>query len=258
MIFYFSGTGNSLYVAQRLHENECGELIDIADARNKKSFKYKVTGQEKIGFVFPVYFLGLPTVVSKFIDQLIIESDEKPFIYTVITCGGSLGNADKMLAKRLKQRNLQLNSAFSIQMPSNYVMMYDVPAREEQNLTLQSAEKQIDKIVGLLKVNEKGDFVSHRGYLAPMTPLLYRIYGIYRNTKKFYATDACTSCGLCEEICPSRVIQLTSGKPEWTKEKCSHCSACINRCPAKEIQYGDSTKNRGRYVNPNVKFAQRD
>lgn len=255
MIFYFSGTGNSLYVAQELQESGEGELINIADAMNKNRFKYEVKEDEKIGFVFPVYFYGLPTVVSKFIDQLTIESVAKPFVYTIITCGGSIGSTDKMLAKQLKQRNLQLNSAFSIKMPSNYVIMYDVPCTEKQNLTLKSAEKQIEKIVGLLKINKKGDFVSNRGYFASLTPLLYRIYGIYRKTKKFYSTDACTSCGLCEEICPSKAIQITSGKPEWIKKKCSHCSACINRCPTEAIQYGNSTKKRGRYVNPNVEFS---
>ncbi|HOI39753.1 MAG TPA: hypothetical protein PL168_03405 [Methanobacterium sp.] len=30
MIFYFSGTGNSLYVAQKLSENDGIKLIDIA------------------------------------------------------------------------------------------------------------------------------------------------------------------------------------------------------------------------------------
>lgn len=254
MLFYFSGTGNSLYVAQKLHENEGRELIDIADAINEKHFKYKVKGDEKIGIVFPVYFYGLPTVVSEFISRLTIESDVKPFIYTVITYGGSIGNADKMLGKQLKGRNLQLNSAFSIKMPSNYVMMYDVPDKEEQNLTLHSAEEQIEKITGLLEANKKGDFVSDRGP-GILTPFLYKIYGIRRKTKNFYVTDACTNCGLCEEICPSKVIKLTSGKPEWIKEKCSHCSACINRCPVEAIQYGNSTKKRGRYVNPNVKFS---
>lgn len=254
MIFYFSGTGNSLYVAQKLHEADGGELIDMASALKEKRFKYKVAEGEKIGIVFPVYFYGLPTIVAEFIGQIAIESDANPFIYTVITYGGSSGNADKMLEKLLKQRNLQLNSSFSIEMPSNYVIMHDVPDEEKQNLTLHSAEKQIEKIAELLAVNKKGDF-SHHGYLAPLTPLAYKLYGVYRKTKNFYATDACTNCGLCGEICPSNVIQLSSGKPEWIKEKCSHCSACINRCPAQAIQYGNATKKRGRYVNPNVKFS---
>ena len=254
MIFYFSGTGNSLYVAQKLHEADGEELIDMASALKEKRFKYEVAEGEKIGIVFPVYFYGLPTIVAEFIGQLIIESSANPFIYTVITCGGSIGSADKMLANLLKQNNLELNSAFSVEMPSNYVIMYDVPDNEKQNITLDSAEKQIEKIVEFLESDKKGDFVSNRG-LSILTPLAYRIYGIYRKTKKFYATDACTSCGLCEEICPSKTIQLSSGKPEWINEKCSHCSACINRCPTKAIQYGNATKKRGRYINPNVEFS---
>lgn len=255
MIFYFSGTGNSLYAAQKLHESGEGELIDMAGALNEKHFKYKVPEGEKVGIVFPVYFYGLPTIVDEFMDKLTIESDGSPFIYTVITCGGSIGHADKMIADKLKQKNLQLNSAFSIKMPSNYVIMYDTPNKEKQDLTLREAEKQIEKIVGFLEVNKKGNFVSNRSYFALLSPIAYKLYGTYRKTKKFYATDACTSCGLCEEICPSKTIHLSSGKPEWINEKCSHCSACINRCPTQAIQYGNATEKRGRYVNPNVKFS---
>lgn len=254
MIFYFSGTGNSLYVAEKLHEAESGELINIADALNEKQFNYKVNEGEKIGIVFPVYYCGLPTIVSEFISQLTIENSEKPFIYTVITCGSSIGHSDKMLANLLQQKDLKLNSVFSIEMPSNYVMLYDTPDKEMQNSTLKSADKQIEKIIKLLDVNKLGDFSNH-GYIAILTPLTYKIYGFYRKTKKFYSTDACNSCGLCEEICPSKTIKLTEGKPEWINDKCSHCTACINRCPTKAIQYSNSTKKRGRYVNPNVKFG---
>ncbi len=43
MIFCFSGTGNSLYVAQKLCESE--EIIDMPDAMDKKRFKYEVKDQ---------------------------------------------------------------------------------------------------------------------------------------------------------------------------------------------------------------------
>ena len=143
MIFYFSGTGNSLYVAQKLHESEGGELISIYDAIKEKRFKYKVEEDEKIGIVCPVYYWAIPTVVYEFIDQLIVESSAKPFVYAVVTCGNFIGNADKMLGNLLKQRNLQLSSVFSVKMPGNYVMWYDVSDKEKQNLTLRSAEEEI-------------------------------------------------------------------------------------------------------------------
>lgn len=254
MIFYFSGTGNSLYVAQKLSKNDGSKLIDITKATREKNFVYEVKDAEKIGFVFPVYFYGLPTLVNEFVDQMTIKGDSKPFIYSIITCGGSIGNADKMLKKLLEKKNQQLSCSFSVLMPSNYTMMYDVPTKEEQNLVLQNAEKEIKKIIETLKTGKKGNFAFH-GYLSLFTPILYPIYGIYRKTKKFYATEDCNNCGSCAEMCASDVIQIKNGTPIWIGEKCSHCSACINRCPTKAIQYGNSTIKRGRYVNPNVEFS---
>lgn len=254
MIFYFSGTGNSLYVAQKLFENDGTELVDITKAIHEKNFEYDVKEGEKIGFIFPVYFYGLPTVVAEFVDQLTFKSELKPFTYSVITCAGSIGNADKMLENSLRKKNLRLNSSFSVKMPNNYNIMSDLPGKEKQNLVLQNAEKEIDKITELLKAGKEGNFAKH-GYIFMFTPIVYPLYGIYRKTKKFYATDACNSCGSCAEMCPSEVIQIENGKPAWIAEKCSHCSACINRCPNRAIQYGNSTNKRGRYVNPNVKFG---
>lgn len=184
MIFYFSGTGNSLYVAQKLSRNDNTELVDIAKALREKNFEYEVKDDEKIGFVFPVYFYGLPSLVSEFVDQLIIKCNSKSLIYSVITCGGSIGNADKMLKKLLKKKKLELSSSFSVQMPSNYTMMYDVPTKEKQTLVLQEAEKKIEKIVKLLEANKKGNFAFH-GYLFPLAPILYPIYGIYQKQVNF-------------------------------------------------------------------------
>ena len=111
--------------------------------------------------------------------QLTIENHEKPFVYSAITCGSTIGNADKMLAKQLKEKDLHLSTVFSIIMPSNYVMMFDVKDEEVLNSTLQDADKQIDNMVKLLKDHTKGDFSNH-GYLAPLTPIAYKLYGIYR------------------------------------------------------------------------------
>lgn len=254
MIFYFSGTGNSLYIAKRMHEIEDKEIIDMASALNKKEFKYSVADDEKIGIIFPVYFWGLPTIVNDFISQLRIESNKTPFIYTVITCGSSIGNANKILENLLKEKKLQLNSVFSIEMPSNYIMRYNTPNEEDQKSIFQTGEKQIEKIIKRLETSQSGDFSKHHGPLDLFTPVAYKLYGFYRKTKDFYTTDACNSCGICEEICPSKNICLEAGNPKWIKEKCSHCTACINRCPSQNIQYGNSTKNRRRYINPNVNF----
>ena len=226
MIFYFTGTGNSLYVAERIQEN--GEkLINMADALNKKKFNYKLEKGEKIGFVFPVYFWGLPTIVAEFVKKSKLETGEletgeletgeNPFIYTVITCGSFSRNADKDLGKLLKLKNLELNSSYSVKMPSNYIIIYNPPNKEDANSSLELVEKQIEKINEDVKNNKRGSFAKH-GPFTIFSFFVYKLYGVFRKTKKFHVTEKCTNCGQCEKICPSQVIHIKDNKPKWVEK----------------------------------------
>lgn len=69
MIFYYTGTGNSLFAAKKLlKENE--SLISMANAVNNNEYKYRLEAGEKLGFVFPVYFYTVPKLVETFVEKL--------------------------------------------------------------------------------------------------------------------------------------------------------------------------------------------
>ena len=72
MIFYFSGTGNSAWVARRLAEGQNEELLSIVMEIDKGK-EYKLKEGEKVGFVFPVYAWGPPEMVLRFIHQLKLD-----------------------------------------------------------------------------------------------------------------------------------------------------------------------------------------
>jgi len=59
--------------------------------------------------------------------------------------------------------------------------------------------------------------------------------------------DRCKRCGLCMELCPSKVYTATSeGYPEITRiEKCTNCRLCELWCPDYAIEVGvsDQMKN---------------
>ena len=59
MIFYFTGTGNSLYAARKLAD-EGEQIVSIVEALRSKAFHYTLSEGEKRGFVFPVYFYRCP------------------------------------------------------------------------------------------------------------------------------------------------------------------------------------------------------
>ena len=53
MIFWFSGTGNSQWVAQQLAATLNDTLVDIAQAPLGQQHKFTLKPGESIGFVFP-------------------------------------------------------------------------------------------------------------------------------------------------------------------------------------------------------------
>ncbi|MBQ8763058.1 MAG: EFR1 family ferrodoxin [Clostridia bacterium] len=237
MVYYFSATGNSKHAAEVIAEKTGDSAVDIVEVLKNG---IPENNSDKTGFVFPVYFWGLPEIIKRF--ALKIKNSLDGYVYCIITCGANTGSADKMLEKALGRK---LDYSFSLKMPDNYVVMYDPCEKEKAKKYLRHADKELETICADISggVFKKGG--ASGGELNSI--IVSKLYDPFRKTKKFFADDNCISCGLCEKICPDSVIVIENGKPKWVKSKCQHCTACINRCPAKAIQYGKKTAERGRY-----------
>jgi formate hydrogenlyase subunit 6/NADH:ubiquinone oxidoreductase subunit I len=49
--------------------------------------------------------------------------------------------------------------------------------------------------------------------------------------------ELCTGCGLCEERCPTKAVQLSNFRPQITdRSACSYCGICEEICPVNAIQ----------------------
>jgi Protein involved in ribonucleotide reduction len=59
-VFYFTATGNSLYVAKRIG----GKLYSIPQMIKEHKYEFE---DDAIGFVFPCYVFGLPRLVRDFV-----------------------------------------------------------------------------------------------------------------------------------------------------------------------------------------------
>ncbi|WP_026881188.1 EFR1 family ferrodoxin [Clostridium akagii] len=258
MIFYFSGTGNSLYVAKNIGEHNKEELVSIASAINNKdeSYEYTLKDGEIIGFVYPIYAWAPPKMVIQFIKKLKFNNYKNNYIFTVATCGENVGNAIKVISNLLNKKNLTLKSGFSIQMPNNYIISGDVYTKKVEQEKLSQAELVLNKINDVVKNSKDGIFEIEKGFvpgiLTSVISPLFNKKGL--DTKKFHAGHNCTGCGICESTCNCKNIKVRK-KPIWGK-KCIQCLACINLCPKRAIQYGKGTEKKGRYKNPNINVKE--
>ena len=251
MIFYFSATGNSKYTAERIAAATEDRLVSLHDAVRERRYRYDVSGENRIGFVFPVYFQGMPTILDFFLEKLELTGCREPYIYVVLTCGSLTGDTSGQLAKVLKKKGLTLSARFAVQMVDNYVPMFTVPDAEEAARILDAAEPVIDEAIRAIQAKGIGDYDRCRGSApAAQTAMMYPSYQRGRSTKPFVVTEHCIGCGLCQKVCPCGAIDIAGGKPVWLKAKCVQCLGCLHRCPSQAIHWKKPDENRGRYYNP--------
>ncbi len=253
MIFYFSGTGNSLYIARTMADCHSQTLVSIAGAINSgaEAYKYTLEDGEIIGFVFPVYAWGPPGIVLEFIQKLKLNRYQGNYLFSVVTCGENVGNVMNVLAAGLEQQGYKLHSGFSVRMPNNYILLGDVDKKELEKQKLAEAEKTLEQVNHTVDRKQEGLFELEKGCFPwLLTGVFYPLFHKRSiDTGKFHADDRCNSCGTCEAACNCQNIKV-QGKPRWGN-RCVQCLACIHHCPTRAIQYGKMTRKKGRYINPN-------
>ncbi|MBU5590885.1 EFR1 family ferrodoxin [Clostridium sp. MSJ-4] len=248
IIYYFSGTGNSLKIAKDLKKNiEDTEIIPIIKALNEKDFSCEA---ERVGFVFPIYCANIPPIVKEFVGK--INLDKAKYIFTVANCGGIDGNTLFNMNSILKDKNYKLNSAFTITMPDNSIIYKN--SEEDRKKFLDKENKSTKEIASIILENKnvgiKGKYKSYMNGLSKV--MAWAMKSIYRVDRKGCVEEKCIKCGICDMVCPTNNITLSDNFPKWGKN-CTQCFACIHWCPKSAVKFGRvQIKNNNNYHNPDV------
>lgn len=258
MVYYFSGTGNSTFVATTLANFLGLTLKFIPEIEPEK----EPLPEERILMVFPVYSWGVPPLVSKFISDLPIEFWQKVKeldlpVDCVMTCGDEVALAPEMIKRDFRKVGISLNSIWSVIMPNNYVLLpgFDVDPKELEQKKLDASEGRILEIAQSLARGDKREDVT-RGNIpwlkSKIVFPLFKKWGIF--PKQWHYRDVCISCGKCAKICPMLNVTMIDNHPKWGS-KCCSCLACYHVCPVHAVEYGKETGKKGQYLFPIKKIS---
>ena len=148
MVFYFTATGNSLYVAKEVD----AQPVSIAQAIHDPN---KIYQADSIGIVCPVFGHEMPELVKEFLK---ISRFETNYFYILLTYGNRHGGAAELAKAYVEGLGIHPDYINVILMADNFLPGFDM---EEQ--------RRLDKKVDEQIVHIKSDLAERKHFIAPVT-----------------------------------------------------------------------------------------
>ncbi len=248
MVLYFTGTGNSRYVAERIAKELDDEIVSINDIIKINEVAEFHSESKPYIIVTPIYGWKIP----KFIEEFLIKHkfNGSMRFYVIATCGSSTGNAYTHLLDVCVKNNLKLKGFAEVKMPDNYVLMFDVKSLDEVKDDIKASNSHIENLIDRIKNNEEFVIGSNNNIKNKLlSGVVNNVFDkAFVSAKGFHTNENCVLCGNCATNCAFNNIEIRY-KVVWG-DRCTHCCACIAQCPTKAIDYKKTTQKRKRYYLP--------
>lgn len=251
-IYYYTGTGNSLEIARSLAEKlPDSQLRSLATAYREGHLDLEA---DVVGFVFPVYFFGIPVAFRRLLEKAQWRGGQH--VFAVANYGGMPGGALYQTAELIEKNGGLLASGYLVRMPDNYLPIYSAPSQAVQTRDFDALKRQIPGMAADILARKASGIEKSKlridRYISPLTyPAVYKFKEMDRH---YWLTEACNGCGICAQTCPFDNIRMAEQKPQW-QHQCEMCMRCIHICPQKAIQYKKGTLKKGRYIHPHIKIS---
>ena len=252
LIFYFTGTGNSLYTARQL-AGENTELLSIPQVMRRDTLDYEA---DEIGLVYPVYGHMPPYMVRQFLKKARLKAAYK---FAVLTYGARKCSAVEILDDITRKAGWQFDYISTLLMVDNWLPNFDMNEQTKIDKHIPENIAAIKDDIGKRKhwkqpvTQEERDM--HAGFMA-FAKLDPEVGFLKKSEKYFVTTDSCVGCGICTGVCPRGNYSL-SGNAARTEGDCEFCFACIQNCPQKAIKFakvtGDPLLANGE-LNPGARY----
>ncbi len=243
LVFYFTATGNSLYVARVL------SLEPISIPQTLKNGKLDFEADE-IGFIFPDFAASAPLMVREFIEK---ASFKAPYIFSIITYGNYAANVCDWWNDFCKRHNVTNDYINTLLMVDNYLPVFDM------NEQMKMDKKIPENLTTIVRdIDARRQYISHVEIDEQMQDLINHLQADHfpMQAERLLALNdaACVGCGICSTVCPHD--NFTIGRNASFKGSCEYCLACVHACPQKALTLARGERNpQARFRNENVSLA---
>jgi len=251
-LFFYTGTGNSLWTARMLAEELGNTQIRPISRIPGDTIE---SGADRIGIIFPVHIWGLPRRIISFVNAL--NAPSSTYCFAVAVNAGQVAATLIQLQKLMHAKELQLSSGFDLVMPSNYIP-WGGPGPEETRIKkIEAAREKISAVTRIIAGREERPVEKGPLWQNILFSWFYRLSypRVPTMDRSFRVDEKSNSCGICETICPCKNIVMQDGRPAWL-HRCEQCLACIQWCPQEAIQFGKRTPRYERYHHPEVTLKE--
>ncbi|MBR3627332.1 MAG: EFR1 family ferrodoxin [Elusimicrobia bacterium] len=233
-IYVFSGTGNTLIVANKISEifnsNKYNSTVSKMESIDPK----QIDLNSAIGIGFTTAFWNTFPFVRTWIDNLPDGNGTEVFLFT--TMGDSSCGMIAHIAKILEKKNYKIIGAKGFIMPNNFLLVLkDKKNKERIEKTLLKVEEYVKGIINSNGYIRKTNFFSSIAFFFSsfVTTKLWNTK-IAKRIMKFKLDKAkCIGCGMCAALCPMENIEIKN-IPQF-KDKCIFCLRCVSYCPKQAL-----------------------
>ena len=247
LVFYFTATGNSLFVARQFSDNP----LSIPQEVKKGS---QVFEADEIGFVFPDYASAAPVIVQEFLARNTFKAS---YLFAIVT----FGNASVMVAEWVrdyaKEKGVNFNYINSILMVDNYLPVFDM---NEQMKIDKHVDESLAKLLEDVGAQKNYVQAADLGFFNQdmLKGMQDQHFSMTADRLLELKKDRCVECMTCEKVCPHKNFSLGNDGLQFAG-KCEYCLACVHACPQKALTLKSNWPGapgernpEARYRNPNV------
>lgn len=257
LTLYFSGTGNTKYVADLFSKKMGAKCLSI---ETDVDFATEIKAHNTIAFCYPVYHSRVPRIMREFAHSHNADLFGKKVIIFATQQAFS-GDGARVFSDLFEKDAIDIIYAEHFNMQQNmgnipiWSILFKPTEKTKRKFAMKTSAKM--NIVcnniqnGIVKKRGFSIFSKWLGYIQgkPWQKHTKDIAPVRLEKKLIHDVrihNDCTACNLCTKICPMKNLVNHEGQIQHLNN-CTVCYRCVNRCPRKAITVYIHTKPKWQY-----------